>query len=135
MNLRYLLAGVLVIAVVALASFGLAQITGFIATDGGNPGVEINIDDGTRFLTYDLVLTTKESAFDGLKRVAVVDYRIFTTGAMITGINGVKSDDEHYWLYFVNDEMPEIGADYYYPNDGDVITFRYLTAEESAEYF
>ncbi len=65
----------------------------------------------------------------------MVDYRIFATGILITGINGVESDDDHYWLYFVNGEMPEVGSDYYHPVEGDVITFRYLTAEEAAEYF
>ena len=82
-----------------------------------------------------MVLNPKETAFDALKRVAVVDYRIYATGVFITGINGVKQDENHYWLYFVNGELPDIGSDFYYPNDGDVITFRYLTAEEAAKYF
>jgi hypothetical protein len=110
-------------------------MAGFIVSDVENSEVQVNIDYGENEEAFDVEIGPRESAFDSLKRVAVVDYRIFATGTLITGINGVESDDEHYWLYFVNGEMPEVGADYYHPVDGDVITFRYLTAEEAGEYF
>ncbi len=135
MNSRYLLAGVVVLALVVLGSFGLSQITGFAVSGGKNPEVQINIDDGKTTFTYTITISPRDSAFDALKRVAVVDYKIYATGILITAINGVKQDDEHYWLYFVNGELPETGCDYYHPNDGDVITFRYLSAEEAADYF
>lgn len=136
MNLKYLLAGVFVVAIVALASFGLAGTTGFFISGGENPGVQVNIHDGDKALTHDVTITPKESALDALVRVAVVDYKTQgEMGAFVTGINGVNQDDEHYWLYFVNDEMPSIACSHYHPNDGDVITFRYLTAGEAAEYF
>lgn len=136
MNSRYWLAGVVVIALVAIASAGFLGITGYIVSSGGgNPEVQVNIDDGKRVLTYRVVLTPRESAFDALKRVAVVDYKIYATGVFITEINGVRQDENHYWLYFVNGELPEVGCDYYHPKDGDVITFRYLSTEEAAKYF
>ncbi|MCK4335576.1 MAG: DUF4430 domain-containing protein [Candidatus Aenigmarchaeota archaeon] len=135
MNLRYLLAGVLVVALVALGSFGLAQITGFIVSDGGSREVQVNIDYGENEETFDVEIGPRESAFDSLKRVATVDYEANEMGAYITGINNVKQDENHYWLYFVNDEMPNVGCAYYHPVDGDVIAFRYLTTEEAAGYF
>ncbi|MEE9323636.1 MAG: DUF4430 domain-containing protein [Candidatus Aenigmarchaeota archaeon] len=135
MNLKYLLTGVLVIALVALGSFGLTGITGFIASGGEGPGVQVNIDTGEEVLTHEVAVGPEETAFDMLKRVATVDYEIFATGVFVTGINNVKQDEDHYWLYFVNGRMPEVGCDYFYPVDSDVITFRYLTAEEAAEYF
>ncbi len=136
MNSRYLLAGILVIALVALGSFGLTGITGFIASDGGSPGVLVNIDYGGNIETYDVVITPREYVLDALVRVAVVDYDTMgEMGAYVTGINGVEQDDNHYWLYFVNGEMPNVACSHYHPNDGDVITFLYLSAEEAAGYF
>jgi len=135
MNSRYLLTGILLVALVAIISLGLAGITGFIVSDGGNLEVQVDIDNGVNTTTHIVTLNPKESAFDALKRVAVVDYRIYATGIFITGINGIMQDENHYWLYFVNGKMPEVGCDFYYPKDGDVITFRYLTAKEARGYF
>ncbi len=129
MNLRYLLAGVLVVALVALGSLGLNQITGSIVSDGGNREVQVNIDYGENEETFDVEIGPRESAFDSLKRVATVDYEANEMGAFITGINGVKQDDDHFWMYFVNGERPDVGCAYYHPVDGDVITFRYTTAK------
>lgn len=129
MNLRYLLAGVLVVALVALGSFGLAQITGFIVSDGGSREVQVNIDYGENEETFDVEIGPRDSALDALVRVASVDFDPGEAmGAFVTGINNVKQDENHYWLYFVNDEMPNVGCAYYHPVDGDVITFRYVTA-------
>ena len=137
MNLKYLLAGVLVIALIALASLGTNQITGFLASDGeSNPQVRINIDYGEDVVSYSVDITSRDSALDALVRVASVDYRTEgELGAIVTGINGVKADDNNFWLYFVNGEMPAVACSHYQPIDGDVITFRYLTAEEAANYF
>lgn len=136
MNLKYLLAGVLVVVIIALASLSLAGITGLIVSGGENLGVLVKIDDGTKALTYDIEISPRESALDALVRVAVVEYRTEgTMGAYVTGINGVSQDDENFWLYFVNGELSDVACSHYHPDDGDVISFRYLTLEESAEYF
>lgn len=135
MNLRYLLAGVLVVALVALGSLGLNQITGFIVSDGGSREVQVNIDYGENEETFDVEIGPRDSALDALVRVATVDYEAKEMGAYITGINDVNQDDGHFWMYFVNGERPDVGCAYYHPVDGDVITFRYLTTEEAAGYF
>lgn len=136
MNLRYLLAGVLVVALVALGSFGLNQITGFIVSDGGEREVQVSIDYGENEETFDVEIGPRESALDVLVRVATVDYKTEgAMGAFITGINGVNQDGNHFWLYFVNGEMSDVACSHYHPVDGDVITFRYVTAEEAAGYF
>ncbi|MCD6590948.1 MAG: DUF4430 domain-containing protein [Candidatus Aenigmarchaeota archaeon] len=79
-------------------------------------------------------MTPRDSAFDALKRVAVVDYRIFSNGIYITAINGIKQKDGHYWFYFVNGKAPNIGCDYYHPRDGDSIVFRYVSGKEASKY-
>jgi hypothetical protein len=135
MNSKLLLAGIVIVVLVAIGSLQLANITGYAASSAGNFGVTVNIENGAGTATYKTTVTPRETAFDALKRVATVDYRIYSTGVLITAINGLTQDSGHYWMYFVNGNMPEVGCDYYHPNDGDVITFRYLTTEEAAEYF
>lgn len=135
MNSKLLLAGIVIVALVAIGSLQLANITGYAASNAGNYGVTVNIENDAGTATYKTTVTPRETAFDALKRVATVDYRIYSTGVFITAINGIKEDTTHYWRYIVNGNMPEVGCDYYHPIDGDVITFRYLTAEEAAEYF
>jgi hypothetical protein len=135
MNPRLLLAGILVMVLVAVGSLQLASITGFIST-GESPSVEVTIDYGTETLTYNVDIGSRESVLDALIRVATVDYKTYgELGASITGINGVSNDKNRYWLCLVNGEIPPVACSAYYPINGDVITFRYLTTEEAEAYF
>lgn len=129
MNSRFLLAGVLVIAIVALGSMRLVQITGSSASAGGSQEVQVVIDDGSKVSTQKVILNPRETAFDALKRVATVDYEMKAPSVFITKINGVSQNENHYWMYFVNEKMPQVGCDYYYPVSGDVIKFRYTESK------
>lgn len=44
----------------------------------------------------------------------------------ITSINGVEQDESEglYWLYYVNEEMPSVGAGDYIVEDGDLIEWK-----------
>lgn len=135
MNSRYVLAGVLVLAVVVMGSMRLVQFTGSISSVGGSQEISVVIDDGSKPLSYTVALISRETAFDALKRVATVDYKMYSNGILITGINDMKQDTEHYWVFFVNDEMPDVASDFFYPVSGDVIKFRYISSAEAANYF
>jgi hypothetical protein len=138
MNSRFLLAGILVIALLALGSMRLVQITGSTTSAGGSQEVRVVIDDGSKVSEYKVLLSPRETAFDALKHAVTsetaVEYEMKAPSVLITGINGVKQDQDHYWMYFVNEKMPQVGCDYYYPVSGDVVKFRYMTAEEAAQY-
>jgi hypothetical protein len=112
------------------------QITGSASSAGGNQQVKVIIDDGVKVSTYDIALIKMETAFDALKHVATVDSDYSTN--YITGINGKMEDGKsnHYWLFFVNDKMPNVGSDSFYPVTGDVIKFRYvdINSEHVADY-
>ena len=138
MEWKYVLAAILVAVFVSIVAFGNITVdptTGLIVTAGGSPEVRVEIDNGRDVSSANVALNAGESAFDALKRVAVVDYEMYATGIIISGINGVKADGEHYWICLVNGELPENGCDFYNPKDGDVISYRYLTAGEVSEYF
>ena len=128
MNSRLLLAGVLVIAVAALGGVRLVQITGFSASVAGSQDVDVVIDNGQSSSTYSIVLNPGETAFDALKRVAIVDYEMREPSVLIREINGIKQDQDHYWEYLVNEKTPQARCDDYYPAAGDVVKFRYVNA-------
>lgn len=58
-------------------------------------------------------------------------YDIETADGFMTSIEGYEQDDDagQYWLYYVNDEMPSVGADDYVPEADDEITWELETLE------
>lgn len=126
MKPKFLMAGIIVVALVAIGSFRLFQITGSATSAEGNQEVKVIIDYGSRVSEYSVLLAPGETAFDALKRVATPDYRMQLPSVIITEINGTRQDDTHQWACLVNDKKPETGCDYYYPASGDVIKFRYV---------
>jgi len=138
MNSRYLLLGAVVLVLAVAGSMQLAQITGFTATGGAvtrTQEIQVVINDGAKVSIYPVTLNQRETAFDALKRVATPDYRMRVPSVYITSINGIKEDSEHTWIFLVNEKMPAVACDYYYPVGGDVVKFSYMTAEEAAKYF
>lgn len=58
-------------------------------------------------------------------------YDIETADGFMTSIEGYEQDDDagQYWLYYINDEMPSVGAEDYVPEDADKITWELETLE------
>jgi len=75
------------------------------------------------------------TAFEALNEVANVSYKQYDYGKMIIGINGLDQDDTHYWMFFVNGELPVLPSDAYTVDDGDIVAFRYLDSETALGYF
>jgi hypothetical protein len=135
MNSRYLLAGVIVLVVVVMGSMRLMQITGSASSTGGSQQIQVVIDDGYKPLSYSVTLSPRETALNALILVATPDYRMHEPSVYITSINGIKEDSDHTWIFLVNDKLPAVACDQYYPVSGDVIKFKYMTSTEAAAYF
>lgn len=75
----------------------------------GSP-VEINVDHETDVLAYMVENFSVEGDEEGF----------------ITSIDGVEQDDSEglYWLYYINEEMPSVGAGDYIVEDGDLIEWK-----------
>lgn len=54
-----------------------------------------------------------------------VGYQEYDFGRMITAINGKASDSGHFWGFYVNGEMAEVGADSYVLKMNDIVEFRF----------
>ncbi|HDS11476.1 MAG TPA: DUF4430 domain-containing protein [Candidatus Wirthbacteria bacterium] len=72
------------------------------------------------------------SAFEALQTIVQregmeVDYEQYDFGVMINGIGDTLADDttSSYWLYYVNDQSPTVGADSYLLEADDKVEFRY----------
>ena len=125
--------GIILVCVMAFSAFQVGNLTGFFVLAQAK-SVELVIDNGER-LTYVIDAEGGETAFDLLKGVAVIDYEMYSTGIIVSEINGVRIDENHHWLCLVNGRLPENPCDFYEPNDGDVISYIYVTSEEALEYF
>lgn len=57
-----------------------------------------------------------------------LDSEVSSYGLFVKGISGVENSmfgDMSYWLFRVNGETPEVGADYVTLNDGDIVEWVY----------
>ena len=75
----------------------------------GSP-VEIDVDHEMDVLAYMVENFSVEGADEGF----------------ITSIEGIEQDESEglYWLYYVNEEMPSVGAGEYIVEDGDLIEWK-----------
>lgn len=72
------------------------------------------------------VLTEKEVSFEEgaiLMDVLKENFEIEETGGMITAVDGLEADESEKkaWMYFVNDEMPMVGAAEFELSAGDKV--------------
>lgn len=82
--------------------------------------ITISQDEG------DTVLTEKEVSFEEgaiLMDVLKENFEIEETGGMITAVDGLEADESEKkaWVYFVNDEMPMVGAAEFELSAGDKV--------------
>lgn len=128
----------LVVAVVLFAAFLWTfthpELAGLLVAQEDSPYVTLVIDDGKEAVSGRVPLYGRESAFDVLKRTATVEYEIFADGAVVKEINGVANDGGHYWICLIGGGLPEVGCDYYRPNNGDIITYKFASVEEVSGY-
>jgi len=82
-----------------------------------------------------LIVENHTTAFQVLNKTHKVEYKEYPLGYFITGIDGIRQNETHSWLYFVNDSVIMESSDKYYLSYGDVLTFKFLSSEESMKYF
>lgn len=78
----------------------------------GEVNKEISVYDFMNQLRNESKITFKEKTYSGI-------------GKFIEEINGVKSDGDNYWIYYVNGVEASIGVSNYKINPGDVVSWKY----------
>ena len=54
-----------------------------------------------------------------------VIYKSSDFGVFVEEIAGVKNSKDSFWLYYINGQMAEVGADKYQLKKGDIVEWRY----------
>ncbi|MCD6515397.1 MAG: DUF4430 domain-containing protein [Candidatus Asgardarchaeum sp.] len=146
-NLRILLAGLLLIVIISTLAFVYLTYKPYPYTNGNieqKPNSEIKpaynltliIDygNGTIEVHYNLNLTNVPNitAFHILFLVATVNYTWYGDDVFVDAINGVwnnENDNNRWWQYWVDDELPMIAANHYYLKNNSVVAWRYWTPQ------
>ncbi|MDY6776655.1 MAG: DUF4430 domain-containing protein [Candidatus Nanohaloarchaea archaeon] len=89
--------------------------------------VSLTIATPTGNTSETLQVSNTTTAFEAVNRSHRVEYSTYSSGIFITGIDGVMQNDTHSWMYLVNGEPPSTGADSYTLEDGDNLTFWYMS--------
>lgn len=81
-------------------------------------------------VSYEQSIKPGTSAIDLLNEVSAanniaVEYQEFEFGRFVQKIGDTAGDSSHYWGFYVNGSMADVGADAYILNDGDSIAFKY----------
>lgn len=96
-----------------------SEVTLVIADGTGNPK------------TYQQNYKEKMTAYDLLKKVTdtkgiTLESSSSSLGVMVNKISDKKGGDEgKYWLYYVNNQMPQVAADKYELKAGDKVEFKF----------
>lgn len=106
---------------------------GFKANESFQVQLEIKLPGQVK--TYQLRANQGATAFKLLNDSYEVNYKQYEQGYFVTAINGVKQNQTHSWLYFVNEQPPSQAINEYKLSEGDKVSFRYLSQKESQKYF
>jgi hypothetical protein len=86
----------------------------------GSESVSISIDG--KVVLYKGV--EGKTALELLMEYADVDTKDTSFGEQVISINGVEQSGDKYWLYYVNDQPAQMGADQYNTKNRDKIEWR-----------
>jgi len=62
-----------------------------------------------------------KNALDLLRAQHRVEYKHYSYGDMVIGIDGIVPDAKHFWAFYVNDKFSQIGAGSYVTKSSDTI--------------
>jgi hypothetical protein len=82
-------------------------------------------------VTSHLIIATEDSqsAWDLLQSSKEVNFKEYDFGIFIEGINGLMSDESHFWSVYVNGESALVGVKDITLNKDDMIEFKYEEIE------
>lgn len=130
-KMKYLVFGIVIIAL--LVGLVWVKLPGQSAT--GKMSVFLTIDYGTKKSQKILTVDNQTTAFAVLNQTHSVGYKEYSMGYFITSIGNKSQNSTHSWLYFVNQEPPEISVDNYHLSDQDNLTFAFISNNESMKFF
>ena len=65
-----------------------------------------------------------KTALELLKANHRVDTKHYSYGDMVTGIDGITPDSSHFWAFYINDQISQVGASSYVTKSSDTIKWQ-----------
>ena len=85
----------------------------------------LRIDYGEGRIVENVITVASEaSVLESLRNLHEVQIKEFDFGKLVEVIDGVKSGDGIYWIYYVNGTMGQVGANQYRLKPGDKIEWK-----------
>ena len=69
------------------------------------------------------------TVFEILRSKHQVDYLTTAAGVFIKAIDSLENTSDFFWIYSVNDTMPQVASDKYHTSDGDSVRWHYRRIE------
>jgi hypothetical protein len=98
------------------------------AKDAAKPD-SVTVANTEDSVTIDLSGIDSVSPFALLQRRHVVDFKKTAMGVFVRGIDSIMAGPGTFWLYSVNDTMPEIAADRMLTRTGDKVVWHLRKAK------
>jgi len=102
----------------------IAGVVGFLA-DKYNPkaGGQKQAIASVQTIAYDG--QEGKTALDLLKEKADIQAEESSIGSFVTEINGIANSEDHFWMFYVNNDLAPVASDQYQTKDGDKIEWRF----------
>ena len=79
--------------------------------------------------SLEIAVTAEQNLFELMDQNLNITYETYAgLGHLITGIDGVVSNvdiSSYYWIFYVNGQKSNVGADLVFPIEGDIIQWNY----------
>lgn len=125
--MKYRTSALVLISLLLLATIAGLAFTGYSVNKGksetkGKVILEVEVLGSVNQKIYDFENIT---ALELLQKENNVNLTYSKYGAFIECINEICSDNDNYWMYYVNGEMASVGAGDYNVKNNDTIEFEY----------
>lgn len=96
----------------------------------GEEEVYLTIDFGDEISSYSGVLSDEDTVLTILRRFSEDKHELlikdYDFGSLVVGIDGKENISDKSWIYFVNGNSGEVGADQKVVEKGDAVEWRYI---------
>jgi hypothetical protein len=93
--------------------------------------ISVVIDDGESVATYSGLLSEQATALSVIQALAdagsiTLSTKVYDFGTLVEAINGNENTAERAWIYFVNGQSGDVGADQKQVGVGDTVEWKYI---------
>ena len=81
-------------------------------------------------VVIELAGADSQTVFDLLKDGHEVEYKSSVMGIFVTAIDSIENSARAYWIYSVNDSVPQVACDKYVTKNGDVVKWHFRKMRE-----